>query len=58
MAWNTCPPKAGQAGTTSLISHVLPKFIMLLDALTNSSLGSCKSKYGGSYIKNKEETNI
>ena len=39
-----CPPKAGHAGTTSRISHVLPKFLMFLDALSNTFLGSCKSK--------------
>ena len=42
----TCPLKAGHAGTASLISHVLPNFIMLLDALRNTYLGSCKSKDG------------
>ena len=46
MGWYTCPLKAGHAGTTSLIIHVLPNFIMLLDALTNTYLGLLKSKDG------------
>ena len=44
MALYTCPLKAGHAGTISLISHKLSNFIMLLDALTNTYLGSHKSK--------------
>ena len=44
MAWHTCPLKAGHAGTASLIFHVLPNFIVLLDALTNTYLGLRKSK--------------
>ena len=43
MTWFTCPLKAGHAITTSWISHVLPNFVILLDALTNTYLGSQKS---------------
>ena len=46
MAWNNFPLKAGHAGTASLISHVLPNFLMLLDALTNTYLGSRRSRDG------------
>ena len=46
MASNTCFLKAGHASTTSLISHVLPNFIMLLDALTNTYFGSRQSTGG------------
>ena len=44
--WFTCPLKAGYAGLTSLINHILPKFLMLLHALTNAYLRSCRSKDG------------
>ena len=37
---------AGHAGTNIGISHALPNFIMLQGALTNTYLGSCKSKDG------------
>ena len=40
------PLKAGNVCTTSLISYVLPNFIMLLDAHTKTYLGSRKSKDG------------
>ena len=46
MHWYTYPLNAGHAVTTSWISHVLPNFIMLPDAFTNTSLGSGKSKDG------------
>ena len=42
----TCPLKAGHTGTISLISHVIPNFLMLVDALTNTYLGLHKSKDG------------
>ena len=35
----TCSVKPGDADTTSSIAHVLPNFIILLDALTNTYLG-------------------
>ena len=44
MSYYTCSLKAGHAGTTSLISHILPNIIILLDA--NTYFGSCKSKIG------------
>ena len=46
MAWYTCPLKAGHAGTTSLIFHVLTKIIMFLDVLTNTYLDLRESKDG------------
>ena len=44
--WYTYPLKAGHAVTTSWITHTLPNFLMLLDALTNTYLGSRRSKDG------------
>ena len=38
--------KAGHAGMASLISQFLPNFIMLLDALSKTYLGSLESKDG------------
>ena len=38
----TCPMKAGHAGTTIPISHVLPNFPMWLNALTNNFLVQIK----------------
>ena len=38
--------KDGHVGTTSLIFHLKPNFIMFLDALTKNYLGSNKSKDG------------
>ena len=46
MASFTCPVKAGHGGRTSLIFHILPNFIMLLDALTNTYLGLRETKDG------------
>ena len=42
----TWPLKVGHAGTTIGISHLLPNFILVLDALTNTYLGLRKSKDG------------
>ena len=46
IVWYLYPLKAGHADTTSRVLYVLPNFIMLLGALSNIYLGSCKSKDG------------
>ena len=46
MPLNTCPHKAGHASTTRWISQFWPTFVMLVDAFTNTYLGSRKGKIG------------
>ena len=46
MALFTCRLKAGHAGKTSWTLHVLPNFIMLLDALTKTYFVLRQSKDG------------